>query len=138
MNAPTVFELLGDQTVQQALDEAWMDSSPLDSAARHEEGGWIYVDLVTGELSIQRADPGIRAAIDLDAPPLIPGSIVVATFHTHPNPMNEGWDPAPSTGDTESAFDLGVPCIVRAEDGVHWTGPESRRGGAVGPPGFPD
>jgi hypothetical protein len=37
-----------------------------------------------------------------------------------------------------SAWELGVPCIIRAEDGIHTTGPDSRRGGLTGNPGFPD
>jgi hypothetical protein len=63
--------------------------------------------------------------------------MVVATYHTHPNPVAEGWDPTPSAADTRSAWLFGVPCLVRAEDGVRVTGPDSRRGGLSGDPGFP-
>jgi hypothetical protein len=62
----------------------------------------------------------------------------VATFHTHPNPASEGWQTGPSESDTNSAWILGVPCMIRAEDGIHTTGPESRRGGLSGLPGYPD
>jgi hypothetical protein len=65
------------------------------------------------------------------------GYYLVATFHTHPNPSTEGWYPGPSVEDSRSAWFLGVPCIIRADDGVYTTGPNSRRGGLNGDPGFP-
>src|SRR5262245_24749669 len=103
MQAPTAADLLNDPIVQQALEDAWRDSIPGDSAQRHEEGGWVYMDAATGAVSVGRAAAGGRAVIDLDHPPIVPGSVVVATFHTHPNPSAEGWDPGPSAADTQSA-----------------------------------
>jgi len=38
---------------------------------------------------------------------------------------------------TQSALLLGVPCLIRADDGVCTTGRDSRRGGLGGGPGFP-
>jgi hypothetical protein len=137
MNAPTITELLNDPVVKDALEHAWLDSLPDDPSLRHEEGGWVYHDTKTGTLTVRRAPPGRRAALDLCTPPLVADSVVVATFHTHPNPSADGWDPGPSAGDTESAWLLGVPCLIRADDGVHSTGPDSRRGGLTGAPGFP-
>jgi hypothetical protein len=137
MEAPTATELLRDPLVQQALEQAWVDSLPDDPGQRHEEGGWVYMDTTTGALAVRRAAPGGRATLVLDTPPAVPDSVVVATFHTHPNPRAEGWSPGPSSSDTESAWLLGVPCLIRAEDGVHATGPDSRRGGLAGGPGYP-
>jgi hypothetical protein len=137
VQAPTTAELLNHPTVRQALEDAWQDSLPADPARRHEEGGWVYMDTTSGAVTIRRAAAGAAANIDLDNPPLLPGSFVVATFHTHPNPSAGGWDPGPSADDTQSAFVLGVPCLIRADDGVHSTGPDSRRGGLAGGPGFP-
>jgi len=137
MNAPTIAELLANPIVQQALEQAWVDSLPQDVAGRHEEGGLVYVDTTTGVISIQRAPVAGRAVFDVSAPPIVAGSVVVATFHTHPNPIAEGWEPGPSTSDTLSADLLGVPCLIRAEDGIHTTGPDLRRGGLTGNPGFP-
>ena len=137
LRAPTAAELLNQQAVHDALDKAWADSLPPDPIRRHEEGGWIYVDVGTGAISIRRALAGSRALVNLNSPPLVPGSVVVATFHTHPNPAAEGWDPGPSTSDTQSALLLGVPCLIRAENGVFTTGPSARRGGLAGGPGFP-
>jgi hypothetical protein len=40
------------------------------------------MDTTTGELSVQRQTTGQQAAIDLDSPPIVPGSVVVGKFHT--------------------------------------------------------
>ena len=137
MNAPTITELLANNLVLQALEAAWLSSLPGDPSARHEEGGWILMDTATGILTSHRAPAGGLSILDLTNPPLVAGSVVVATFHTHPNPIAEGWDPGPSPADTQSAFLLGVPCLIRAEDGIHATGPTARRGGIAGGPGYP-
>jgi len=137
MQAPTADELSTNPKVKDALEKAWSDSLPHDAKRRHEEGGWVYVHMSSGEVAIRRAKPGATAAIDLANPPVVAGALVVATFHTHPNPIAEGWNPGPSPRDTESALILGVPCLIRAEDGVHTTGPAQRRGGLAGEPGFP-
>lgn len=137
MRSPTAAELQNEPLVLQALEQAWIDSCSDDPTRRHEEGGWIYADTTTGTVSIRRAAPGGRAVVDLNLPPTVSGSVVVATFHTHPNPSSEGWEIGPSRGDTESAYLFGVPCLIRAEDGIHVTGPDSRRGGLSGNPGYP-
>lgn len=137
MQAPTAADLLNELVVRQALEQAWIDSLPADPAHRHEEGGWIYVDTTTGDLLVRRAPAGARTILDLSTPLVVAGAMVVATFHTHPNPSAEGWEPGPSTADTQSAWLFGVPCLIRADDGAHTTGPASRRGGLTGGPGYP-
>jgi hypothetical protein len=134
---PTVDELRQDATVQQALEDAWLDSLPHDSALRHEEGGWIYMDLNTGHLTVRRAAPGLQAELEIGNPPVVADCILVGTFHTHPNPMDEGWDPGPSDADQAFHAQYGLPGLIRADDGVHSTGPDSRRGGLAGGPGYP-
>ena len=52
----------------------------------------------------------------------------MGTFHTHPNPASEGWETGPSTQDGAAAAYSGVPWLIRAEDGDHLAGPDSRRG----------
>ena len=106
---PTKAELLNDPVVQQAMEQAWIDSQAGDAINRHEEGGWIYTDLATGQIGIQRAPRGRRAQIDLGNPPLLNGMIVVGTFHTHPNPTAAGWYPGPSPKDQASSVLSGVP-----------------------------
>ena len=137
MQAPTAADLLNELVVQEALEEAWKDSLPDDSVRRHEEGGWMYMNVTTGELLVRRAPAGEQTILDVSAPPQVGGSVVIATFHTHPNPSAESWDPGPSRADTQSAWLIGVPCLIRADDGVHITGPASRRGGLGGGPGYP-
>ena len=135
--APTNDELRQAPVVQQALEQAWTDSLPHDPAKRHEEGGWIYINLTTGELIAHPAATGLQAELEIGHPPPLPDSVVVATFHTHPNPTSEGWNPGPSDVDEEVLQRLGVPGLIRADDGVYVAGPESRRGGLTGGPGFP-
>src|SRR5262249_40479437 len=94
--------------------QAWSDSLPGDLVRRHEEGGWIDMDHTTGMVAVRRAPSGAQATLDLSRPPVVPGAVVVATFHTHPNPSSEGWEPGPSAADTPSAWVLGVPCLIRA------------------------
>jgi hypothetical protein len=137
MQAPTATELLTHPAVHQALEEAWTDSLSDDPAQRHEEGGWIYADLQSGEIAVRRAPSGGRAAIDLNQPLGIAGSVVVGKFHTHPNPTAEGWDPGPSTADIQMDAIHGVPDLIRADNGVYISGPNERRGGLVGEPGYP-
>src|SRR5438552_6116676 len=110
--APSASELLNDPVVQAALEAAWLDSKADDLSQRHEEGGWMYLDLITGQLTIERASVGNRAGIDLDHPPLLQGSVVVGVFHTHPNPAAEGWDPRPSRNDQYLDALNGVPDLI--------------------------
>ena len=128
---------MNDAIVLNALDAAWVDSRPDDAIARHEEGGWIYMNTITGEISIRRATPGAMAGIDLSSPPIVVGTILVGVFHTHPNPTAEGWDPGPSVSDQLIDNLNGVPDLIRADNGVHLSGPNVRRGGIAGGPGFP-
>jgi hypothetical protein len=122
---------------KKALEPPWTDSLPAVPTQRHEEGGWIYMDTTTGAITVCRAPAGAQSTLDLNTPPVVSGLVVVATFHTHPNPSAEGWEPGPSAADTQSALLFGVPCLIRADDGVHTTGPASRRGGLTGGPGYP-
>ena len=137
MQAPTVDELLTNGVFLQAMESAWQDSMPHEPSLRHEEGGWVYTKIATGEVLIRRSAAGAKSEIDLSHPPIVDEAVVVATFHTHPQPTSEGWLTEPSAGDTRLALAQGVPCFIRAEDGVHVTGPESRRGGLTGAPSFP-
>jgi hypothetical protein len=80
---------------------------------------------------------GHTECLSLANPPLLPNHLIVGTFHTHPNPAPEGWETGPSTQDAQAARYSGVPWLIRAEDGDHTTGPNSRRGGLGGGPGYP-
>ena len=134
---PTSGDLLNHPIVQEALERAWKESFPEDPNRRHEEGGWIYMDLLSGNISIRRAPIGTQAELDISNPPLLSGCVIVGTFHTHPSPSAEGWDPGPSDEDLIIHNELGLPGLLRAENGVHSFGPISRRGGLSGGPGYP-
>lgn len=95
------------------------------------------MDMATGDIAIRRQAVGGQASIDLSSPPILPGFIVVGKFHTHPNPSSEGWTPGPSRRDLKVDAIHGVPDLIRADNGVYVSGPDSRRGGPAGGPGFP-
>lgn len=137
MSPPTALELLRHPIVLEALKDAWADSQVADASKRHEEGGWIYIDVETGAFATRRAPAGTRSRLSLASPPLLPDHVIVGTFHTHPNPASEGWTTGPSTQDEQAANYSGVPWLIRAEDGDYSTGPDSRRAGLGGDPGFP-
>jgi len=135
--APTFDELRNHPTVQLALDAAWTDSNADDPATRHEEGGWIYMNVTTGEIVVRRAPAGHQSELNLDNPAHLHGCVVVGVFHTHPNPSADGWDPGPSDADRIADERDGVPDLIRADNGIHHSGPDSRRGGMSGNPGYP-
>jgi hypothetical protein len=137
VQAPTASELQADPIVLQAVEQAWIESQSSDPLLRHEEGGWIFVDTVTGQISVRRRSSGGTSGISLSSPPAVPGSVVVGKFHTHPNPTSEGWKAGPSKQDKIADAMHGVPDLIRADDGIHISGPDSRRGGLAGGPGFP-
>lgn len=93
--------------------------------------------VTSGEIAVRRQAAGRQASIDLSSPPILPGFIVVGKFHTHPNPTSEGWAPGPSRRDLKVDAIHGVPDLIRADNGVHVSGPDARRGGLSGGPGFP-
>jgi hypothetical protein len=136
--APTAAELVQNPNVTAALEAAWNDSLPADPQQRHAEGGWIYYDLSKGTISVVRATSGQQRSIGLGLPPELPGCVVVGKFHTHPNPTDEGWEPGPSPRDEVIDGLHGVPDLIRSDQGVWVSGPDSRRGGLGGSPGFPD
>lgn len=95
------------------------------------------MDVETGEITTRRAPGGGQAVINLNNPPIVGRHVLVGKFHTHPNPSSEGWYTGPSTSDHTIDQRHGVPDLIRADDGIHLSGPESRRGGLAGGPGFP-
>lgn len=100
----TGWELTETDEVLVALRQAWTESFPLDPVLRHEEGGWIFQNRQSGAIHIVRADSGELDFIELLDPPEFEGEMLVATFHTHPNPAAEGWYTGPSEDDTDSGW----------------------------------
>ncbi len=119
--APAFGTLTADPTVAAALAAAWAASTvgvnpPV--AGQHEEGGWVYLNLITNVLSVQRAAHGAGAAINLAAPPVQADSVVVSKFHTHPN-LGPAWLATPSPQDVTVDAAHGVPDIVVGTTGIN-------------------
>jgi peptidoglycan hydrolase-like protein with peptidoglycan-binding domain len=133
-SAPTAGTMLGNATVSAAMSAAFTASNPAITlpphdpaqpvgacnppagtpppAGVHEEGGWIYMNLITGDLDTRRAAGGGQANINLGGPPDVVDSIVVGTFHTHPN-VGPCWGAVFASGtDTNSANSTGVPWLI--------------------------
>jgi hypothetical protein len=136
-SAPTIEELANNPIVRGAIESAWVESLSKDPINRHEEGGWIFLHVKTGEIIVVRSARGGKASIALEDPPLRHGEFLVGVFHTHPNPSAEGWDPGPSSDDRMIDDELGIPDIIRSDVGLHFSGPKRRRGGLKGKPGYP-
>ena len=126
--------MLNRPEVQEALTDAFNDSGA-DTQDEHEEGGWIYMNRHS-ELTIVRASRGNVSSIDLNDPPSVAGSMLVADFHTHagrtggPVPGRPGYtygnQSIPSPGDTLRAFQKGSPGILKSRYGVKTFGPRFR------------
>jgi hypothetical protein len=137
MDVPIATDLLAHPAVIAAFAAAWADSLPDDPALRHEEGGFIYVNAASGDITVRRATPGRRRDLNLSQPPELSGWFLCATYHTHPNPVALGWDPQPSAEDRREADLSGVPWFVVTELEVFVVGPDRRVGGLTGPPTYP-
>jgi hypothetical protein len=130
--APTAAELLATPIVRQALDQAWRDTQADDSAHGNpharEQGGWIYIDIRSGELSIRRSTryPRNPFSISLDPPDIVQGATIVGSFHTHPS------DPFAPANEIDITLQgqYGVPGFIRGRGGRTQTyGPDHRAGG---------
>jgi len=112
--APTYSQLIRNRSVRSALNSAWTASNPAvnpPATTQHEEGGWIYMNLLTGNISVRRSPRGAGASINLAGPPTVTNSIVVGVFHTHPN-LGPGWTAGPSPSDIRADTADGIPDIV--------------------------
>jgi hypothetical protein len=140
LRAPTGAELIESPIVQQAIEAAWIDSKSNDPAARHEEGGWIYMNVKTGQVFTARAPVGAIASIDLSTPIHYVDSVVVGTFHIHPHPSSEGWVVGPSASDVAMEMSRGTPGIIRSDQGYEAYGWERRTSlsGSWAYPGTPE
>ena len=130
---PSAGQLQGDGAVRGAMESGWAKSNPFpgDPAKRHEEGGWFYLNLLTGLMSAVMTS-GKQASIDLGGAPEVGDSVLVGYFHTHPNPSKEPdesgkqWTADPSPADLSLASSIDVPAFIRADTGVIAYGPAQR------------
>lgn len=132
--APTFEELRRHPTVYEAITAAWSasDIGVKDAVTEaHEEGGWIYLNLIDGSISIVRATPTHTDAIALEPAPLPePHNVLVGMFHTHPTLRNRG----PSRHDLVNDARRGIPNLVALNPGsdpakfqIFLSGPSTRR-----------
>lgn len=134
--APSGYRMRINGTVRAALIAAWTASHPMITKwsthnphaiatdpcqpppppppyPAHEEGGFIYMNLITGDLTTGSVAAGGQAGLVLSAPPNVDDSIVVGAFHTHPN-VGVCWG-APFFSDDDNAWIAhnGVPLLMR-------------------------
>ena len=114
-------------------------TNPVTNA--HEEGGFIYLNLITGNFTTRRVAAGGQAGLVLDNPSNVPNSIVVGGFHTHPNVGNCWGAPFFSGADNNWSANNGVPILMIGafptvgDTSFHATG--SRRRHLAGNRGLP-
>src|SRR5688572_30379006 len=87
------------------MSRAWHESRADDPLERHEEGGYIVLN-ADGSHAVERWPRGGQSGItppSLNADGRYNGKLVVAAFHTHPNPgVDEAgrlWEQEPSRSD---------------------------------------
>ena len=108
--------------VIEALRQAWGDSEPDKVALRHEEGGYI-MRRPDQSVSVERWPQGQQGRIvppPLDAANCYNGEVVIAAFHTHPNPPidenGDEWEQGPSASDKRWHVRRKLPGYVISRD----------------------
>jgi Domain of unknown function (DUF4157) len=118
--APRSDELRKNKVVAEAIKDAWKASDPGTKGdlvtQPHEEGGWVFMNLIDGSLSTERAPAVGKNFIDLTNPPDVENSVVVATFHTHPN-MGPNWQAAADPKDKANSETRGLPSLIAGNPG---------------------
>jgi hypothetical protein len=119
--APDRATLLADPTVRAQLEAAWLRSNPgvrvvpVQGPPIHEEGGFIYLNLITNTLHFELRSGGPFDFSDR-LPPAVEDAIVVGTFHTHPQ-LGQDFERTPSIdGDIPTGISNGVPGLIRTEE----------------------
>ena len=132
--APTFDELRKHPVVVEAINAAWSasDVGTRDLVTEpHEEGGWVFMNLIDGSLSTARAKAEGTDFIRVEPPPDVDNSVLVAIFHTHPH---LGRAAKPSRPDLVQDQRRGVPNLVAGNTGsdptkfqIYLSGPPARK-----------
>jgi hypothetical protein len=136
--APTFDELRTNRVVQEAIAEAWEASEPGTHpdlmTNPHEQAGWVFMNLIDGRVTTERAAGKVgRNFLQLEQPPNLENSVVVGSFHTHPNlgPRDQA---TPDALDRDAAERGGVPDLVVGSPTknpkvfqIYLSGPPSRK-----------
>jgi RHS repeat-associated protein len=119
---------VGDPNVAKALNQAWSQSNPNAppvpsgrgswNSQKMEQGGWILMNWVTGNLLTMPVASGTRASLPIGRPPWIVYHTVVGFYHTHPNTGAEGYLADPSDADRLFTANIAkVPGVIRTHVG---------------------
>jgi hypothetical protein len=132
--APNFNQLQKISVVATALQDAWKasDVGVRDLVTQpHEEGGWVFMNLIDGSFSIERAQAVGTNFIKVEPPPDVKDSVLVAIFHTHPTLVKK---PGPSPDDLKQDKRRGVPNLVAASTTgkpdvfkIYLSGPAARK-----------
>jgi hypothetical protein len=132
--APNFDELVKNKVVYEAIQSAWQasDVGAHDRVAQaHEEGGWVFMNLIDGSLSTEPAKAEGTDYIRVEPPPEVANSVLVAIFHTHPA---LGRPAPPSRPDIKQDTRRGVPNLVAGNTGtktdvfqIRLSGPPARK-----------
>ncbi len=85
---------------------------------RHEQGGWI-VQNQDGSYEVWRVPEGTADSLKTIVGTKPPVN-VVGWFHTHPNPMSEGFLATASPGDIAFTQYAGVPGVIVTHEGYKY------------------
>jgi hypothetical protein len=153
--APTGEELRNLPYVKVLLETALKGTNAGDPKKAHEKGGWIYMNLKSGELlhrwapdgpkGVRRSAGGgtLEFSITIPTPPTMPGFVIVAQFHAHPLTLKElkplgRWPRGPSDpDDLRLGIRYGVPCFVVDAADIYLYGRVAGRKRLDGNPGYP-
>ena len=85
----------------------------------HEEGGWIFRNRKTGRIFVVYDRPSKRfvhgkgrAHFMFGSQPFRRDCDLIGMIHTHPDPVEGGFNPEPSTTDTDNQPNYGVPWFI--------------------------
>ncbi len=120
---PNAAAQVANAVVAAAIAAAWTASNPGVLATRHEEGGWIIFNEMTGAYRVVRFAAGQRASITPGAAPALNANeVICGHFHTHPNPPTDEngntWIQGPSDADTAYANRHRFPGIIKNAAGT--------------------
>jgi hypothetical protein len=123
---------LENPEVKSAVDSTWNDSQAENYDSRHEEGGWLIRNDVTGKSRLERVPAGVRAGIQPGSQPgLGSGEHIQGFVHTHPNPTvderGNQWRPEPSDTDKGWSERKQIPIVARTATALYVYFPRSAR-----------
>lgn len=82
-------DILNDSRIREYLRQSW-DNSEVGTDNAHEEGGFV-LRAEDGALAVERWPRGLRNEMEVPEHPggRRNGLLIIASFHTHPNPGPE-------------------------------------------------